>query len=168
MMGGAPWEDRALIGGVRTRRLLAWIIDIILIGMLVWIAWWSLLLFGLMTLGFGLPLLATLPLIPLAYHLLFLASPLAATPGQALLGLIVLRDEDLGRPTAAQAVVSTLGFYMTLALGAVWLAASLVTRGKRTLHDLLSGLVVVRRGALAGALTQIRPGWNMAGGYPRP
>ena len=48
-----------------------------------------------------------------------------------------------------------VGFYVTLALGAVWLVVALLTTRHRTLHDLLSGLVVVRRArADASAIAQ--------------
>jgi uncharacterized RDD family membrane protein YckC len=125
--------------------------------------WTTGLVFGLLTLGLGMPLLSLLPLVPLAYHCLFLASPLSATPGQALMGLRVRRNDDMGRPNVAQAVVSTLIFYLTLATSGLLLLVALFTIRHRTLHDLLSGLVVVRD----RALTPPAGFWNMPGGrYP--
>lgn len=160
--GSALLQDEVLTRGVLRRRIIAWLLDLVLIALLVCLAWSALLAFGLMTLGFGLPLLALLPLVPFCYHLFFLAGPLAATPGQALMGLIVLRNDDFGRPLPAQALVSTVCFYLTLALGVIWLAVAILTIRKRTFHDMLSGLVVVRR----RALTPATPTWNMAGGFP--
>ena len=69
---------------------------------------------------------------------------MSATPGQAMFGLMVRRDDDLGPPTLAQAVISTLVFYLTLATSGLLLLVALFTERKRTLHDLVSGLVVVR------------------------
>ena len=63
---------------------------------------------------------------------------------------MVVRDDDFGRPSLAQAIVSTLVFYVTMALGMVLLLVALFTVRHRTLHDLGSGLVVVRRRFLAG------------------
>ena len=142
-------EDYWLTRGVLPRRVLGFGIDLLLIGAIVLALWAGFVVFGVLTLGLGLPLLGLLPAVPPLYHFLFLAGPLSATPGQALLGLVVRRNGDLGRPDVLEALVSVIGFYVTLALGAVWLAAALLTRRHRTLHDMLAGLVVVRADALA-------------------
>ena len=169
--GGMPTDpamlDEWLTGGVLARRVVAFLIDLLLIGVLVAALWAGLVLFGLLTLGLGLPLLGLLPAVPPLYHFLTLASPLSATPGQTLMGLVVRRDSDLGRPDLLEALVSVIGFYVTLALGAIWLAAALVMPRRRTLHDLLAGLVVVRTDALTPPLTPGGAAWNMGpGGFP--
>jgi uncharacterized RDD family membrane protein YckC len=161
MYGMSVLQDDLLTRGVILRRIFGWCVDLVLIGLLAWAFWLLLLTIGLITLGFGMPLLALLPIVPFCYHLLFLAGPLSATPGQALFGLIVVRNDDFGRPSFAQALVSTIGFYITLAAGVIWLAIALLTVRHRTLHDLVSGLVVVHRRALTSPL----PPWNMAGGF---
>jgi uncharacterized RDD family membrane protein YckC len=135
----------------------AWLIDLLLISIIAAAFFVVFFLFGFLTLGLGWGLLSLLPLVPLLYHFLFLAGPSAATPGQQALGLVVCRDLDLGRPTPLQAVLSVLGFYVTLAAGAFWMATALFTVRHRTLHDMLSGLVVVR----AKALTECVGFWNM-------
>jgi uncharacterized RDD family membrane protein YckC len=157
-----PADDDFLTHGVLIRRVFAWLIDLLLIGLICGILLLVLLLFGLLTLGLGLPLLGILPFVPFAYHMLFLVGPPSATPGQSALGLIVRRNDDFGRPTPAQAVVSTLLFYLTLATSGLLLLIALFTIRKRTLHDLLSGLVVVR----TRALTQGLGSWNIPGGSP--
>jgi uncharacterized RDD family membrane protein YckC len=158
----APIDDDWLTEGVLLRRVVAWFIDVVLIG-LIWLALWVvLLMFGLLTLGLGMPLLGILPLAPFCYHVLFLAGPPSATPGQQMLGLIVRRNHDLGQPTVLQAVVSTLLFYVTLATTGLLLLVALFTVRKRTLHDLGSGLVVVRIRALTSGLGS----WNIQGGSP--
>jgi len=154
------FQDDFLTMGVVSRRVWAWLIDACLIGLLAGTLLLVFLTFGLLTLGLGLPLLGLLPLVPLLYHFLFLAGPAAATPGQQALGLVVCRNADLGRPTPFQALVSTLGFYLTLAAGVIWLAVALLTVRRRTLHDMFAGLVVVR----ARALTRTAGSWNIPGG----
>ena len=121
--------------------------------------------FGVVTFGLGMPLLALLPVMPPLYHFLTLASPLSATPGQTLMGLVVRRNRDLGRPDPLEALICVACFYATLALGAIWLAVALVTTRHRTLHDLLSGLVVVRSEAVP-PLTAGRGLEHAAGGPP--
>jgi uncharacterized RDD family membrane protein YckC len=102
----------------------------------------------LATLGLGLPLLGALPFVPAAYHLLSLLSQAQATPGQQLCGLVVVRDADMGRPALWQAAAAVAGYYLTLATGGLLLAVAPFVRRKRTLHDLASGLTVVRAEAL--------------------
>jgi uncharacterized RDD family membrane protein YckC len=158
--GLSMMEEDLLTRGVLVRRLLGWCVDVFLVAILVAACWTTGLVFGLMTLGLGMPLLGLLPLVPLAYHCLFLSSWMSATPGQALLGLRVCRNDDLGRPNFAQAVVSTLIFYLTLATSGLLLLVAVFTVRHRTLHDLLSGLVVVRE----RALTPPAGFWNMPSG----
>ncbi len=153
-------QDDRLTRGVLSRRIVAWWVDLLIIAVLCAVLWSGLFAFGVITLGLGMPLLGLLPAVPFFYNWLFLASRMAATPGQALLGLTVVRNEDFDRPSPLEALVSTAGFYLTMALGVIWLGAALLTVRHRTLHDLLSGLVVVR----SRALTAPDGGWNMRGG----
>jgi uncharacterized RDD family membrane protein YckC len=157
-----PMDDDWLTEGVLARRLFAWLIDVLILGLLFAILSFVLLLFGLLTLGLGLPLLGLLPLVPFCYHAGFLAGPTSATPGQSALGLVVRRNDDLGPPSLLQAIISTLVFFATLATTGLLLLVALFTIRKRTLHDLASGLVVVR----ARALTARVGSWNMQGGSP--
>jgi uncharacterized RDD family membrane protein YckC len=159
-----PIDEYLLTEGVLIRRVFAWLIDVLLIGLICVALWFALMLFGLVTLGLGLPLLGVLPFVPFCYHVLFLAGPASATPGQSALGLVVRRNDDFGRPTPVQALVSTLLFYATLATSGLLLLIALFTVRRRTLHDLISGLVVVRTRALTGSPAS----WNMPGGSPYP
>lgn len=152
----AMLQDDMLTTGVLRRRVFAWLIDAALIATLVAAAWSFGVVLGLLTLGLAFPLLGGLPALPILYTWLSIASPLSATPGQALLGLTVRRDDDLGPPTLMQALVSSLGYYFTVALGAIWLAVAILTTRRRTLHDMVSGLVVVRSRALTS-----QAAWNM-------
>jgi uncharacterized RDD family membrane protein YckC len=159
--GLAMMQDEMLTRGVLTRRCLGWFVDLALIAGIATVLWMVLFGFGVMTLGLGMPLLGLLPLVPFCYHFLFLAG-MGATPGQALFGLRVARNDDLGPPSPLQAVVSTLIYYLTLATSGLLLLVALVTARHRTLHDMISGLVVVR----ARALTAPVGSWNMPGGSP--
>ncbi len=159
--GLAMMQDEMLTRGVLSRRCLAWFVDLALIAGLLAVSWMLLFTFGLMTLGLGMPLLGLLPVVPFCYHFFFLAG-MGATPGQALFGLLVARNDDLGKPGPLQALISTLIYYLTLATSGLLLLVALVTTRHRTLHDLISGLVVVR----ARALTAPVGSWNMTGGSP--
>jgi uncharacterized RDD family membrane protein YckC len=161
MSFGNPYlDDDFLTGGVLSRRCVAWLFDVFLIAVLLWALWWILLLFGLLTLGLGFGAMSILPLVPFCYHFLSLLGSSSATPGQQMMGLTVRRDNDLGPPTGLQALVLVLLFYLTLATSGLLLVVALFTTRHRALHDIVSGLVVVR----VRALTARGGGWNMPGG----
>jgi uncharacterized RDD family membrane protein YckC len=168
MSYGNPYmDDDFLTGGVLSRRCVAWVFDVFLIAILIWFLWWILVMFGLLTLGLGFGAMSILPFVPFCYHFLSLLGSSSATPGQQMTGLTVRRDYDMGPPTGMQALVSVLLFYLTLATSGLLLVVALFTRRHRTLHDLVSGLVVVRVRAIR-TLTETGPGWNMHGGTSAP
>ena len=137
-------DEYEMTRGVIIRRCLAWCVDALLIGLLVFGLWWAMAAIGILTLGLGFGLMALLPFVPVIYHLVCLMGPDSATPGQRLFDLIVRRDLDLGPPTLLQAVIAIGVYYLTLATSGLLLVVALFTTRRRTLHDLLSGLVVVR------------------------
>lgn len=157
----ARTADDALTEGVPLRRVWAWLVDVVLIAVLTGVLWVVLLAMGVLTLGLSLPLLGALPVVPLAYHVLFVAAS-GATPGQSFMGLIVRRNEDLGPPDFARAALFTVGLYLTLAAGVIWLGIAFFTLRRRTLHDIFAGVVVVRRRALTAAVGS----GNMGQGTP--
>jgi uncharacterized RDD family membrane protein YckC len=161
-MSGAV-RDEDFIAGVMTRRCLAWLIDLILIGVIFAILCVILMVFGLLTLGLGFAAMAALPAVPFLYHFLSLLRSSSATPGQAVLGLTVRRDADLGPPTGLQALVFTVVFYLTMATSGLLLLVALFTVRHRTLHDLASDLVVVRRQTFDAWCRQTGAGWAGAG-----
>ena len=71
----APADDYWLTEGVMIRRVFAWVIDILLLGLILAALWFVLLLFGVLTLGLGFALLGALPFVPFCYHWLFVAGP---------------------------------------------------------------------------------------------
>jgi len=146
--------------GVLGRRILGWAIDSVILGIGITILWVVLFVFGIATFGLGVPLLGTLWVVPTLYTFLCVASSAQATPGQTVAGLRVVREEDGGRPNQAQAAVFAVGYWLTMAAGVVLLAAALVTRGGRCLHDIVAGVVVVPAASIS------LPGWNR-GGLPR-
>ena len=153
--------DHVLTDGVPGRRLGAWVVDALIVGVAVGVLWVALVALGLATFGLAFPLLSLLPAVPFLYCAGFLASAAAATPGMGLLGITARQDADLAqRPTLGQACVFTAGLYFTVAAGVVWLLVALVTRRHRALHDLASGLVVVRTRALTvvGGYGNMAPG----------
>jgi uncharacterized RDD family membrane protein YckC len=133
--------------GVTLRRILAylidgWIIFLILLGVHLLLA-----MLTVVTLGLFWPLhILVVPLaVALPYHSLQTSSSAAATLGMRLFGLKV-HSVLGGRPSLGQALVHTVCFYLTLGLsGGLLLLFALFNRERRTLHDLVAGLVVLRQ-----------------------
>lgn len=140
-----PATRPELFEGVRWRRALAYLIDAICIGMIAIVVW---VLFAVLwVLSFGMlgPALWLLfGLIPLAYHTLLVSGPHAATFGMRVFDL-QLRSWNGERPMFLQALAHTALFYLTVgATGSLILLFALFNRRKRTLHDVLAGMLMVR------------------------
>ncbi|HTI03092.1 MAG TPA: RDD family protein [Acidisoma sp.] len=147
-MNAIPVDDDSLTWGVPSRRVAAFFIDsflimIVTLGFAFVFAFIHLMSFGLLRGPAHLVLL-----VGLIYLAGWMASPAMATPGQMAVGLSVRRADDLGRATLVQAIAFTGLLYLTLVAGVIWLGVALVTTRRRAIHDMLSGLVIVRAGAL--------------------
>jgi len=133
-------------------RIAAFVVDWVILLILYGLGTAAAAILGIMTLGllWG-PLFALLPLLPLAYHTIFLASPRHATPGQALMGLRAVSVTEQDGPGWVQAMVTVLLFYAGLLLtsGLILVWALFDDRG-RCLHDILSGTRMVRDGFAGG------------------
>ena len=149
---GAPpelFDDPDLYDGMALRRAFAYLVDLVVLavlGFVVWIALWfiAVLTFGLLA---WLPFVA-LPVIPVAYHTLFLGSA-GATPGMRYFD-VEIRSWSGARPDYFQAFLQTVLFYTTIGLTTpLILLVALFNDRRRTLHDILAGTVAIRRGSAA-------------------
>src|SRR5665213_410493 len=141
-----PATHPRLFEGVRWRRACAYAIDLCCIGLIMAFAWVSFALMSLFSFGLLAPLLwFVFGLIPLAYHTLLVSGPRAATVGMRLFGL-ELRSWDGRPPVFLQALAHVALFYLTVgATCSLVLLFSLVNRRKCTLHDILTGMLMLRR-----------------------
>ena len=132
--------------GVLLRRVLAYFVDLCVIGVLALLFWIVFAVLWVLSLGLLGPVLWFLfGLIPLAYHTLLLSGPWSATLGMRLFD-VELRSVTGERPGFLQALAQTALFYVTVgATCSLILLVALFNRHKRTLHDLLAGTVMVRR-----------------------
>lgn len=142
-----PSSAPQLYAGVLPRRILAYLVDVVVIAVLGLCLGFALSIIGLLSLGLLSPLaVIIMALWPLLYHSYFVATR-GATPGMRLFDLEI-RDWG-GKPVEpVQAVLVVLLFFVTIALTA-WLIllVALFTDRSRALHDILAGTVVVRRPA---------------------
>lgn len=125
------------------RRVLAWLIDLVFLAVGLGFLHLFLAVLGLVTFGLGWGLYALVPAVPFFYTAGFVGSAAAATPGMRLVGIRVMEQTRHGRPTPAEAVVWTLLYIASMTVFAPILLVALFTSEHRTLHDILTGLVVV-------------------------
>lgn len=145
--GVAPAAGRAglplgALDGVRRRRILALAADFTLVSIMVFGLWLSLLV-----LTFGLALAVLPPLFPLVaffYNGLTVAGPSMATPGMRLFDLELRLDSNGQRVPFLNAALHAVLFYFSWMVFPI-LLVSLFMQDKRCLHDMLAGVIVVRR-----------------------
>jgi uncharacterized RDD family membrane protein YckC len=139
-----------LFEGVLWRRAFAYLIDLCCIGALLVVAWVLFALLSVLSFGLLAPGLWFLfGLIPLAYHTLLVGGPRAATIGMRVFDL-ELRSWDGERPVFLQALFHAVLFYLSVgATASLILLFVFLNRRKRTLHDVLCGMMMVRRPARA-------------------
>ncbi len=150
----SPWRDSfmpdpaahpELFDGVLWRRAAAYLIDAFCIAAIMLAAWLLFALLTVLSLGLLAPGLWFLfGLVPLAYHTFLVGGPHAATFGMRAFDL-ALRSRNGGRPEFLQALAHAALFYLTVgATGSLILLFALFNWRKRTLHDMLAGMLMVR------------------------
>jgi len=130
------------LAGVRTRRILAVCIDLVLVSLLVAALW-----IVSIVLTFGLALLFLPPLYPfvaLFYNGLTVSGARMATPGMRAMDLEMRMHETGARVPFVNAAVQAVLFYVSWCFPPIFLV-SLVDPEKRCLHDIIAGVVIVRR-----------------------
>ncbi|WP_162912888.1 RDD family protein [Rhodospirillaceae bacterium SYSU D60014] len=143
--------------GVLWRRVFAYAVDLVLLGVLWVVAFLLMSIAGLLSLGLLFPLIPVgLTLLPIAYHTLLIGGPRSATVGMQLFDLEV-RSWTGTLPSYWQALIMTLLFYTTMSLtGFLILLVALFNQRGRTLHDYLSATVVIRRAPSVDLLIEER------------
>jgi uncharacterized RDD family membrane protein YckC len=137
--------DDGYFAGIRSRRVFAYLIDVLIIGLLLVALWTIGLIFTVMTFGLLFPVLATLSaILPLIYHTITIGGAGRGTWGMRAMDLRAY-SVDGARPNYVQALVFAFGFYLTVSFTTflVLLVALFNARG-RLVHDYVSGLVVAR------------------------
>ena len=140
-------DDVRLYEGVRTRRVIAVMIDYLIVALLTIPVAILVFFLGILTLGLGWMLFSVLvPAVAVLYIWNTLGSADQATTGMKLMG--VRLDRLDGRPIDGMtAVVHSVLFWAgDVILTPLVLLVTLFSDRKRTLHDLLLGTVVTRSG----------------------
>jgi uncharacterized RDD family membrane protein YckC len=150
-----PWGHPNYYMGITGRRIYAYLIDLMVVGLLLAMMWIAAIILGALTLGLLWPVLLVLVgLTPIAYHTLTIAGTRSATLGMRVAGLRVMSvGADAfatgGRPSPLQAAIQTVCFYGSVTV-TCWLIllVALFNPRRRTVHDMLAGTVVVNDPAL--------------------
>lgn len=143
-----PYAHPEAYDGILSRRVFAYLIDVLIIAVIAAILWFVLGIATVLTFGLLAPLKAfVLVLLPFCYHILLIAGADAATIGMRLMDIEVRSFEDGRRPSLGQAAVQVVVFYGSVALtSTLILLWALFNQRQRTLHDYVAGTVVLRRG----------------------
>ena len=134
-----------LYDGVRTRRIIAFFIDVCFILALMVLASMVIVILGIFTLGLGWLLLALVwPFVAILYTMFTLGGRHSATPGMRMTG--VKMHTWYGEPIyPLLALVHGIGFWFSVVLLTPFiLLVSLFSPRKRLLHDIVLGTVVIR------------------------
>ena len=138
-------DDIRAYDGVRTRRVLAFLIDYLIVGLLLIPFAILVFLLGLLTFGLGWMLFGILgPAVALIYVWNTLGGRNQATTGMRMMGIRLDRLD--GKPVdGLLAVVHSVLFWAgNVVLTPLILLVTLFSDRKRALHDLLLGTVVTR------------------------
>ncbi|PSC03230.1 hypothetical protein SLNSH_20005 [Alsobacter soli] len=133
--------------GVLAGRIGAWLVDFVVIGILWAIFAVALVILGFLTFGLSWMLLAPLwPIVAVIYSGVTVSGPARGTIGQRMFG-VELRTTSGQTAPFIVAAVHAVFFYVSIStLTPFVLLFGLVRADRRMLHDLLSGLIAVRRG----------------------
>lgn len=139
---GRAGPPAGALSGVRSRRVLAVGLDLIVVSFLSVALW-----LALLVVTFGLSLLLLPPLFPFVaffYNGLSVSGARMATPGMRAAGVELRMADNGGRVPFFYAAIHAVLFYFSWMFPPVFLL-SLFTADKRCLHDMLSGVIFTRR-----------------------
>lgn len=139
-----PVAIPALFEGTRWRRVVAYLIDVVIVVLLLTLFWAAASVFIVLTLGTLTPLaVICAALLPIAYHTFFIGGPRNATLGMQAMDLRVVAWNG-NRPSYVQAAVQTALFYVTVPTtnGLILLVSLFNDRG-RCVHEMLCGTLTI-------------------------
>ncbi|WP_099866264.1 RDD family protein [Pararhizobium haloflavum] len=138
-------DDRRSYEGVRTRRMLAFVIDYAIVLLLCIPVAVIIFFVGLLTLGLGFALYGILfALVALPYVGFTMGGPKQATPGMQIMGIMIARTDGQPVDSMLAGLHAVVFWALNVFLTPLILLASLFLDRKRLVHDMLLGTVVLR------------------------
>ena len=155
-----PAANPELFEGVVARRVVAFLIDFLILAVPVVFVWLFLVVVSIVTFGLGLVFFALLPpgmvIWAIAYYGLTLGSPASATIGMRVMD-IEMRTWYGSPAYFVLGAVHAVVFWITVsALTPLILLVCLFNDRRRCLHDLLVGTVVINNAERSAALRGLR------------
>lgn len=141
-----PDHDRQFYDGVPVKRLVAWLIDVLVVSILSFVAWGAI---TIVTLGLGIFLFVPIFFLTTFGYRTLTISANSATPGMQAMG-IELRTRTAERLSLQMAALHTGMFMFLMASGIGWIltvVSILVTRYNQGLPDLVLGTTAINRPA---------------------
>lgn len=133
------------LDGVRTRRILAFLVDYTLVALLTGMAAIVVFFVGILTLGLAWLLYFVLaPLVAMAYVGLTMGGPRQATPGMQFFSIRIERDDGLMVDPWLAILHGVLFWVLHVVTSFIFLVVSLFSERKRLIQDILLGTQVVR------------------------
>ncbi len=139
---GQAFANRDALTGVRTRRLMALCLDFVAVSVIASLLYLALLIFTLGLSFFFLPPLW--PIVAFFYSGVLMSGSRMATPGMRAMDLEVRMHANGAPVPFLNAAAHGVLFYLSWVCAPVFLV-TLVDSEKRFLHDILSGVLVLRR-----------------------
>jgi uncharacterized RDD family membrane protein YckC len=140
-----PVRQPQLFDGVIRKRIVAFVVDAIVISFLTVIAYVVVAVLGVVTLGLAWLLFGLVfPAVGLGYNAITIGGRNSATVGQRIMGLEV-RMWYGGKVTPLIAAFHALLFWFSLVIFCPILLWAFFDPRKRCVHDILAGVVVVNR-----------------------
>jgi len=141
-----PATAPELFEGVLTRRLIAYLIDVVFMTLLTVVLAVAAFIAGFLTFGLAwLTLFIVVPAAVLLYYTVTLGSASRATIGMKMMDLVLTptRGQPLNGPLA---FLHALVFYITFWISwPISLAFALFTPRRQMIHDLITGTLMLRR-----------------------
>ena len=141
-----PATAPELFDGLLTRRVSAYLIDVVLIGLLAMVFGVVGLIFGLLTFGLGLvALVFVVPAALIIYYGATLGSAKRATIGMQMMDIVLTPTR--GQPLDGwMAILHAALFWLTFWISwPVAIVFALFTPRRQMIHDLITGTLMVRR-----------------------
>ena len=161
-----PVTQPEMFEGVLARRVLAFVIDFVIIAVPVALAAMFIFAFGIVTLGLGFALYWLLPAATVVWAIFYfgvtLGGPASATIGMRVVDL-EMRTWYGGPAYFVLGAVHAVAFWLSIsALTPFILLVAFFNERRRLLHDIVLGTVVVNNAARASLLRAGMPGANPA------
>lgn len=142
-----PLLHPELYDGVALRRILAYFLDMLIIGVILFVPWMIATFVMVVSIGLiALPMALGSLIFIVLYDVLTIGGPASATPGMRLMDLKVIAWSG-AKPDNLQALLMSALFWAISSWSILPLAVALLNPRWRCVHDFLSGTVVVRRKA---------------------